>query len=661
MQSEKKKHGIDTSYLDTNINPANDFYDYACGGWMQAHPLTGEYSSYGMFDDLREKNRKQLRELVEGLSKTPESQVAGTNAQKVSDIYSMAMDMESRNRQGHKPLENQIRRIEGLEESKLVDTIGWLHNGICSVFFSTGVGPDQKNSDLNIMHVGEAGLSLGDRDYYLEKNETNDKIMAAFEVYVKRLMELIGYDTEGQERVWHNVIAIETEIARNKMTREERRDPLKHYNMVSFEDFTAKVPVIDWKRYFAKLGVTPPAELNISSVKYLEALNDWMPKLSLRAIKDYMLYNAVDEATGLLSEDFSEASFQLYGRVMSGKETEEPLWKRAMGLVSSILGEVVGELYVEKYFPEENKKYMLNLVENLRRSLGEHISSLEWMSQPTKEKALEKLQVMGVKIGYPDKWKDYSGIVIDPALSLLENVLNASRWYVNDNYSKLGKKVDKDEWHMTPQTVNAYYSPINNEICFPAGILQAPYFDITADDALNYGAIGVVIGHEMTHGFDDQGRKFDKNGNLTDWWTEEDAEKFNALADILVKQFDSIEVLPGEHANGRYTLGENIADQGGLRVALTAYRHAMKSSVGEHDKAVDDFTNLQRFYIAYAQVWAGNIRDEEISVRTKSDPHSLGRWRVNATLRNIKPFYEAFDIKEGDAMYLSPDERVIIW
>ncbi|MDE6512040.1 MAG: M13 family metallopeptidase, partial [Muribaculaceae bacterium] len=387
-------------------------------------------------------------------------------------------------------------------------------------------------------------------------------------------------------------------------------------------------------------------------------ITSYMNMLTPQEIKDYMTFESVNDATGLLSQDFIDASFEFYDRVLSGKEEQQPRWKRAMAIPNSMLGEAVGKLYVEKYFPAENKEYMLGLVENLRTSLGEHIRNLSWMSDETKAKALDKLSTFTVKIGYPDKLKDYSEIQIDPKKSYLENVLEASKWYVKDNYSKMNRPVDKDEWHMTPQTVNAYYNPTTNEVCFPAAILQPPYFDPKADDALNYGAIGVVIGHEMTHGFDDSGRQFDKNGNLAEWWTPEDSDRFKVLVDRLVDQFDAIEVLPGIHANGRYTLGENIADQGGLRIALSAYLDRQKERPA---KNIEGFSPLQRFYIAYANVWAENIRDEEIQLRTQTDPHSLGVLRTNATLKNIDEFHEAFGTKPGDPMWLDKEERVVIW
>lgn len=653
------KRGINLDNLNRDTNPAKDFYEFACGGWMKNNPLTPEYSRFGMFDALREKNRLQLKNLILNLSSNPESKIPGTNAQKVSDLYNLAMDDKRLNSDGSLPLQPQIERINSMTNDNFMDVLTWLHNGISSVFFSTGVGPDQKDSDMNIMHIGEGGLSLGDRDYYLEKNDVNDKILKSFEKYVKRLMELIGYDIDAQQRVWNNVIAIETEMARNKMTREQRRNPTLRYNMRSMMQIKDAYHTIDWDRYFSGLGIDSIDRANVASLGYMKALNIFLPKLSLQAKKDFMLYSAIDDATGLLSDDFHDASFELYGKVMSGKEEPEPRWKRAMSIPGSILGEAVGQLYVEKYFSADSKKHMLELVGNLQRALGNHIDNLDWMSGETKAKAQEKLATFTVKIGYPDNWKDYSGIVVDPTKSLLENVLNASIWYVQDNYSKLNKPVDKEEWHMTPQTVNAYYSPTTNEICFPAGILQPPYFDINADDALNYGSIGVVIGHEMTHGFDDQGRQFDKDGNLNNWWREEDVTAFTSLSDCLVAQFDKIEVVKGVNANGRYTLGENIADQGGLRIALSAYIDTLKAN--EANKLIDGFTPTQRFYIAYAQLWAENIRTEEILSRTKTDSHSLGRWRVNATLRNVDDFLNAFSVKDDDEMFLPMDERVIIW
>ncbi|MDE6193145.1 MAG: M13 family metallopeptidase [Muribaculaceae bacterium] len=651
-------HGVNIENLDTTVSPKEDFFLYACGGWKEKHPLTAEYSRFGMFDLLRENAREQLKDLIVNLSLHDDAKTVGTVAQKVSDLYAMGLDEERLNREGATPLLPIIDRIANADASKMDELLAWQHSGIGGSFFGTGVGTDAMNSDMNILHIGEVGLGLGDRDFYLEKNERNEEILTAYRKYVMRLMELIGYDEAAQERVWNAVIKLETEFARHKMTREDRRDPRKRCNIMTIEEIRKKFPDFNWDSYFNLLGLEEVDKANIVNPAFTEFITSYMKTLAPQEIKDYMTFESVNDATGLLSDDFINASFDFYDRVMSGKEELEPRWKRAMRIPNSMLGEAVGKLYVEKYFPEENKEYMMKLVKNLTKSLGKHIEELPWMSDETKAKALDKLSTFTVKIGYPDKWKDYSAIHIDPAKSYLENVLEASKWYVKDNYSKMNKPVDKEEWHMTPQTVNAYYNPTTNEICFPAAILQPPYFDPKADDALNYGAIGVVIGHEMTHGFDDSGRQFDKNGNLAEWWTDEDSKRFKALADKLVEQFDAIEVLPGVHANGRFTLGENIADQGGLRVALTAY---LDSNHDEPAADIDGFSPLQRFYISYAGVWAENIRDEEIQLRTKTDPHSLGSLRTNATIRNIDEFHEAFGIEPGDSMWREKDERVVIW
>lgn len=643
--------------IDRNIDPRDDFYGYACGGWQKSHPLKPEFSRYGVFDDIAEKSRKQVKELIEGLGEHPEARQRGSIAQKIHDIYEQGLDTERREREGAAPIMPVVERIQQMDADTFTETMAWLNRGAGGGFFGYGVGPNPADSSVNVLHVSECGLSLGDRDYYLEKNERNDTILQAFHKYVLTVMGLVGYAPDDAERVWESVIEIETEIARHKKTREERRNPLLSYNWMTTGEFLSRFPGIDWRGIFEGSGLKMPEELNVSSIKFIEWMSGYLPSLPIQKVRDYLVLIAISEGTGTLSEAFYEADFELYDRVMSGTEEKKPLWKRAMAIPNSMFGEAVGQLYVEKYFPEANKIYMKRLVENLRKALGKHIEELPWMSDATKQKALEKLNVLKVKIGYPDKWKDYSEIDIDPERSYNHNILRATEWFVQDNYNKLGKPVDRDEWYMTPQTVNAYYSPQMNEICFPAGILQAPYFDINATDAMNYGAIGVVIGHEMTHGFDDQGRRFDKEGNLNEWWEPEDAERFKELTDRLVEQFNQVEVAPGVYANGLFTLGENIADQGGLRIAYTAWKDAH----GDDNVEIEDFTPEQLFYLAYASVWAANIRPEEILSRTKSDPHSLGRNRVNVTLRNLDPFLKAFDITEGHAMFRPEDERVIIW
>lgn len=651
------KHGINLDNLDTSADPRQDFYRYAAGGWKERHPLKPEEASNGIFKLLDDEARENTRRIFQSLAEDPDSKVRGTIAQKISDLYSQAMDMDRRNREGSTPIQSMIERIERTTRENLSETMAWLALGIDNAFINLAMGGDPRDSDVYIIHLGETGLGLGDRDYYLVDDDNNRRILDAYRDYIFKIMRLSGFDDADAARIRDNVIAIETEFARHKKTREDWRDPLKSFNIRPFEEVCCESS-FDIKGILSHLGIEDITEINVLSPGYNDFINSYIHTLSERQIKDMLLFGAISSSTGVLSDDFAMADFEMYGRVMSGKEDRDPLWKRAMSIPCSMFGEAVGQLYVKRHFSEESKTYMVTLVENLRRSLGRHIENLSWMSPETKAKALEKLSTLKAKIGYPDKWKDYSEIEIDPARSYHDNVLAASIWYTLDNFKKFHKPVDKEEWFMFPQTVNAYYSPRNNEICFPAGILQPPFFDITADDALNYGAIGVIIGHELTHGFDDSGRKYDRDGNLNDWWTAEDERKFNALTERLVRQFDAVEVAPGVHANGTFTLGENIADQGGLRVALTAFLDATRDMDRQE---IDGFSPLQRFYLSYGGVWAGNIRPENILLRTQTDPHSLAMNRVNVALKNITPFYEAFSVKEGDDMYIPESERIVIW
>lgn len=651
------RKSINTRNLDLKVNPKDDFYRYACGGWIESHPMKAEHSRYGVFDYIYDKSRRQLKKLITNISSHPEADKRGTIAQKVKDIYNQVLDVERLNREGVLPIKSILAKIEQMDVKNLSEEIGKLHLGYADVFFGSGVTIDSKDSNAHLFGLTEVGLTLGDRDYYLEENDTNANILREYRLYLKAMMRLAGYNPKEANRISRTVENLEREFAKHKHTREQRRDPNLRYNLFSLKELKRRYKFIDWDTYFKTLGIKP-RKLNITNPEFFDFIGSKINTLSEREIKDYFAYDVVSSASGLLGESFEKINFRLFEKVMSGVKRRRPRWKKAMGMVNSMFGEAIGQLYVEKYFPERNKEYMKGLVENLRKSLSQHISDVGWMSEETKRKAQEKLAVLKVKIGYPDKWKDYSEIDIDSLKSLWENVFNASLWFIRDNLNKLNKPVDKEEWHMYPQTVNAYYSPINNEICFPAGILQPPYFDINADDALNYGAIGAVIGHEMTHGFDDQGHQFDKDGNLNSWWTSEDEENFKKLSDRLVEQFNKVEIAPGVFANGRFTLGENIADQGGLRIALTAYLdNAMRSK----ETSEKGFSPLQRFYLAYAGVWASSIREEEKVARVKRDPHSLEENRVNETLRNIKEFFEAFDIHEGDKMYRPEKERVVIW
>lgn len=648
--------GVNPANIDNSVDPRVDFYDYACGGWMKANPIGDEYSRYGSFDALAENNKLQLKTLFEELAQSKQEQ--GSVGQKVRDLYLLGMDSARRNREGAQPVMADIAKIQNMKLADLNDIITWEQSNIGSPFFGCGVEADLMNSDINALYISQPGLGLPDRDYYIVASKENQQIMVAYTNYLEKIFTLVGYNKKAAKKAAKNIIALETKIAEWSMSREEQRDIAKMYNPVPYAQLCEEYNSIDWKSVFNSLNLNNIDTVIITQPKALKQVNDLMPKLSLQEVKDYLVFNYISSASSYLSNDFTEANFEMYSKTLQGTKEMQPLWKRSLNVPNGILGEAVGELYVAKYFANGSKEKMLKIVNNLKIALGEHIATLPWMSETTKINALVKLNSFTVKIGYPDKWKDYSGITVDVNKSYWENVKNAIIFKSKEEYAKCGKQVDRDEWFMTPQTVNAYYNPTTNEICFPAGILQPPFFDVNADDASNYGAIGVVIGHEMTHGFDDQGRNFDQNGNMKDWWTEEDANRFKELTSILVKQYDSIIVLGDEHANGKFTLGENIADHGGLRVSYTAFK---KTQQGRSEEKTDGFTPDQRFFLSYAGVWAGNIRDAEILRRTKTDPHSLGRWRVNAALKNIEPFFKAFNIKEGDPMFLAPAERVTIW
>jgi putative endopeptidase len=650
------RKGVDRANLDESVAPGEDFYQYACGGWMKANPLQPQYSRFGTFDQLGENNREQLKELVQNLNE--QHPAMGTVAQKVNDLYRQGLDSVKLNKDGAEPLKADLAKIAAAKRADFIDLIVWLHNGISNAFFGSGVGADMKNSTKNVVYLDQSGYSLGDRDYYIENDANTVKIRTAYVKYLEKMFTLCGYKASAAKSAAKNVMKIETALAKAAMPREKLRDVKSQYNPYTVAQLKKAYPNIEWDRYLAGLGLSKADTLIVGQPTFFTVADGLMKSLSDKEIKDYLAFKYIRSAATSLSDDFMEATFDMFGRTIQGTKEMQPRWKRALSVPNGILGEAVGQLYVEKYFPASSKEKMLKLVNNLKKALAEHIAGLTWMSEKTKVNALVKLNSFTVKIGYPDKWRDYSGMNIDPKASYWENIKNADLFQARYEYSQLGKPVDKDKWGMTPQTVNAYYNPGTNEICFPAGILQKPYFDPNADDAANYGAIGVVIGHEMTHGFDDEGRQFDQNGNMTDWWTKEDAAQFKTLTDKLADQYSAIKVLGETHANGRYTLGENIADHGGLRVAYTAFK---KTAQGQSNEKIDGFTPDQRFYLSFANVWAGNITDQEILHRTKIDPHSLGKWRVDAALRNLEPFFEAFNIKAGDKMYLAPADRVTIW
>ena len=616
-----------------------------------------EYARFGTFDQLLENNQEQLRVLIEELSATPHE--AGSVAGKIGALYAMGLDSTKLNADGVAPVKEELAAINALatksDVSKMVAT---LHKEGMAPFFALFVGADEKNSAMNIVQLYQAGIGMGDRDYYLLEDEGSAKMRDAYRAYINKLFTLAGSSPEQADAAVDAVMKIEKAIAEISYGREDLRDSQKNYNKLAYEDFKQIESPLDWDVYFESMGLAGLKELDAKQINFYKDMSEALRNTTVDEQKYYLAFNLLSAAAPYLSDDFVDADFEFYGKVMSGKQEQQPRWKRSLNTVNGALGEAVGEMYVEKYFPASSKEKMLTLVGNLQTALSERINGLEWMSDTTKAKAQEKLAAFTVKIGYPDKWRDYSGLEIKDD-SYWANVRRSNIFDMAYQLADVDKPVDKSRWHMNPQTVNAYYNPTTNEICFPAAILQPPFFNPDADDAVNYGAIGVVIGHEMTHGFDDQGRNYDKDGNLIDWWTAEDAVRFTERADKLVDQYDQIIVIDTLHANGRFTLGENIADHGGLLVAHQAYLNSLKGK--ETPAPIDGFTNEQRFFLGYATLWGQNIRPEEIRRRTKIDPHSLGKWRVNAALRNIAPFYAAFDIKEGDPMFMAPVDRVVIW
>lgn len=648
---------INPANMDTTVAAGTDFYEYACGGWIKNNPLKPEYARFGTFDQLLENNQEQLRVLIEELSATPHE--AGSVAGKIGALYAMGLDSTKLNADGVAPVKEELAAINALatksDVSKMVAT---LHKEGMAPFFALFVDADEKNSAMNIVQLYQAGIGMGDRDYYLLEDEGSAKMRDAYRAYINKLFTLAGSSPEQADAAVDAVMKIEKAIAEISYGREDLRDSQKNYNKLAYEDFKKIESPLDWDVYFESMGLAGLKELDAKQINFYKDMSEALRNTTVDEQKYYLAFNLLSAAAPYLSDDFVDADFEFYGKVMSGKQEQQPRWKRSLNTVNGALGEAVGEMYVEKYFPASSKEKMLTLVGNLQTALSERINGLEWMSDTTKAKAQEKLAAFTVKIGYPDKWRDYSGLEIKDD-SYWANVRRSNIFDMAYQLADVDKPVDKSRWHMNPQTVNAYYNPTTNEICFPAAILQPPFFNPDADDAVNYGAIGVVIGHEMTHGFDDQGRNYDKDGNLIDWWTAEDAVRFKERADKLVDQYDQIIVIDTLHANGRFTLGENIADHGGLLVAHQAYLNSLKGK--ETPAPIDGFTNEQRFFLGYATLWGQNIRPEEIRRRTKIDPHSLGKWRVNAALRNIAPFYAAFDIKEGDPMFMAPADRVVIW
>lgn len=649
----EKVPAIDLANLDPSISAKEDFYQYATGGWQKNHPLKPEYSRYGSFDVLRENNEIRLNELFQGLSSVKAEK--GSVQQKISDLYAMGLDSTRLNAEGVNPVKPYLDALESVKDVesyvRAMADIELHGDGGCWGVYAESDMTDNSNT---VLYITQSGLALGNRDYYLLAE--NAELREGYLNFLKKIFTLAG--DEKAEQKAKDAFDFQMTIAEPSWSMIQQRDIEARYNPMTPEQLYKDYPALRFDAYLDAMGIPAQSKIVLEQPSYFKALNRILAKTNPRILRHYLQAQLLSGACGYISDDFTDALFDFFSAQMSGIKEQKPRWKRAMQAPNSILGEAVGEMYVAKYFPEKDKQKMLQIVKNIQKGLSEHVASLDWMSEQTKARAQEKLSSFIIKIGYPDKWKDYSTLEIDAQKSYYQNLREASLWSMRDNLSKLGRPVDKTEWGMTPQTVNAYYNPTTNEICFPAGILQPPFFNPNADDAVNYGAIGVVISHEMTHGFDDQGRLFDKDGNLNNWWTEEDAASFKAKADKLVAQFDAVQIQDGLYANGSATLGENIADQGGLRIAFTA----MKNSFGgKEPKPIDGFTAEQRFYLAYAILWGQNITPQECARLTLLDVHSLGRNRVNVSLRNLQDFFDAFDIKEGDKMFRPEEERVVIW
>lgn len=659
-QSQELRSGIDLTNLDNSVRPQDDFFSYACGGWMKKNPLPAAYSRYGSFDVLGEDNNKRingiLKELLSG------SYAKGSTEQKLSDLYKLSMDEARRNKEGVQPL---MPLLNKMEKAKTTADLFKIQLELVpmgdSEFIGTYVAADEKNAKQNILYVAQSGITLRQKEYYLDTDPATTAIREAYKKHIVNMFKKFGFSESAAQNKMQNIMKLETELAKVSKSNTELRDPEANYHKMTYAEFNNKYPHIQLEKQLLAAGVNLNyvKDLVVGQPEFVEGADKLISNLTPAEFRDYMEWGQIMSAAGYLSEDIAAESFNFFGKTMSGRKENHPLWKRSTSQVEGQMGQALGKIYVEKYFPASSKERMKTLVANLQKALANRIKEQDWMSEETKKNALDKLNSFYVKIGYPDKWIDLSDLHIDPAKSYYANIEECRRFWNKWNIdTKVGKPVDKDEWQMDPQTVNAYYNPTTNEICFPAGILQVPFFDPTADDAFNYGAIGVVIGHEMTHGFDDQGRHYDKDGNMKDWWTASDGENFNKRADMYANFFSNIKVLPDLNANGRFTLGENLADHGGLQVAYEAYKEATKNN---ELKTIDGLTPDQRFFIAYSQVWAANITEAEIRNRTKSDPHSLGRWRVNGALPHVNMFYDAFGVTPTDKMFIPAEQRLKLW
>lgn len=660
MGMAQSKSGLVEANFNKSVRPADDFYQFATGGWQKKHPLPAAYSRFGSFDQLAEDNNKRINTILGELQK--KTYKKGTMEQKLSDFYKLAMDADRRNKEGIKPVKPLLDEMEAAKTKKDLEQLQLKYAAqgygvACGTYFAA----DEKNVTMNILNVSQSGLTLGQKDYYLNNDAATIAIRDEYKKHIARMFSLYGFDEAQAQAKADIIFKTETALALISKSMTELRDPQANYNKMTLKEFKANYPNINLEGMANAEGVKSEyiQTMVVGQPSFLEGYDKLSAAATADDLRALMEWDVIMSSSSYLTDAIREANFNFFGKTMSGRKEDYPLWKRATNQVEAQMGEALGKMYVARYFPESSKKKMENLVRNLQIALGQRIDAQTWMSDTTKAEAHKKLDKFYVKIGYPNKWRDYSKLNIDPAKSFYENVM-ACRQFAHENHiaERAGKPVDRDEWFMTPQTVNAYYNPTTNEICFPAGILQYPFFDPKADEAFNYGAIGVVIGHEMTHGFDDQGRQYDANGNMNDWWTSNDAKGFNERADMYADFFSNINVLPDLKANGRFTLGENLADHGGLQVSFLAYKNA---TAKKPLKTKDGFTPDQRFFLAYAGVWGQNITEQEIRNRVKRDPHALGKWRVNGALPHVDAWYEAFNVKEGDKLFIPKKNRLDLW
>ena len=654
---EVNDKGLNLTNIDSTVSPAKDFYDFAIGNWRKKNNIPDEYSRWGSFEILSEENYKVLHSILDSAAKNKDAS-PGSNLYKVGMFYSLGMDTAKIEKQGYSKIKGELDKVDAVaNKDDLYKEIAHLHQYFGAPFFSFGSTADEKNSEMTITGLSQGGLGLPDKDYYLMNDDRSKEVRSKYHQHIINIFKLINYKEAEAKKAADKILNIETKLAKASRSRVELRVPDKNYNKMNLSGLEKIAPQFDWHQFFKLVDLTNPGDIDVGQPEFFTAVGQVVSNTPIEDLKAYLKWNILRGLAPYLSSDFVNERFDFYEKFLNGSKAQKPRWKKIMESVSGSLGDALGELYVKETFPPEAKERAKKIVNNLLAAMKERIQNVDWMSDTTKKKALEKLSAFNVKIGYPDKWKDFSKLEIKND-SYVENGIRAAHFEFQRDLAKIGKPVDKKEWHMTPQTVNAYYNPVRNEIVFPAAILQPPFFNQNADDAVNYGAMGAVIGHEITHGFDDRGRHYDAQGNLTDWWTKEDADKFNKRADVLVAEYNAFTPIDSMHINGRLTLGENIADLGGLTVSFTAFK---KTDEYKKNKNIDGFTPSQRFFFSFAQVWKENIRDENLMLRLKTDPHSPAKERVIGPLSNMEPFWTAFDVKEGDPMRRPDSEVVKIW